>query len=1078
MTIKNKIITINSIIVVLFLLLFGGAVIRGQDLIVNNIILVVLLAFFIACLTILIWSYYIQKIISKPVTRLNEVVDKVLKEKNYSIQISKEDDDEVGNLIQNFNELLNSFDVEIGELETQKINLENENIKRTEELSSINKTLDEQVKKLNCLYNIAHLVENPLLTLEEIFQGSLDLIPKSWQYPEITCARIKVEDLEFTSDNFKETKWKLTSDIFVFGLAVGVLEVYYMEEKPDVYLGPFIKEEVSLIEAITERLGKLFEKKKTDLLFQESEERFRIISDSALDAIIMMDEKGEIAFWNPAAEKIFGYTENESIGKSVHMMIAPQRYHDNFFKAFEEFKKTGEGSAVGNVLELSALRKDRTEFPIEISLSAILIKENWWSVALIRDITDRKQAEEELLKAKESAEAANKQLQVAIENEKRLALVAESANLSKSTFLANMSHEIRTPMNGIIGMTQLALDTNLTDEQREYLELVQISAENLLTLINDILDFSKIEANKLELDLIDFNLRSCFDKTINTFSYRAHDKGLELIYQIKFDVPDELIGDPHRLRQIVVNLIDNAIKFTEKGEVALTIGVESESEKEVTLKFSISDTGIGIPYDRQKKIFNAFEQSDGSTTRKYGGTGLGLSISMQLVKLMEGKIYIESEAGVGSTFHFTAKFGLNDAPRPVSKPLKFPRLKNISVIVADDNKTNRKILSDVLTRWSMKPDLYDSAENVLIGLEKARLQGKKYKLALFDVRMPTMDGFELTEKIKKNPDFEDIKVILLTSIGERGDSKRCREIGAEAYLTKPIKNQDLLDAIKTVLGQQDQKSKSDKLVTKHLIEENRRKYRILLAEDNEVNQKLAIKILEKRGHNVFVANNGEETLAALENDSFDLVLMDIQMPLKDGFETTRIIREMEKTMGAHIPIVAMTAHAMKGDRERCLNAGMDDYISKPINAEKLFEIIDGITCIIKKINDNPNIDDSQKNTLNIDDVLLRLDSDISLVNEIIQLFLEDTPQQLEKLNDYILIDDFNGIQQQAHTLKGSSANIGAEIMSDAAYELEKAVKRNDMEEISILCKNLIDKYDYLKTYLTNSKFQVDLSMKV
>jgi CheY-like chemotaxis protein len=511
-------------------------------------------------------------------------------------------------------------------------------------------------------------------------------------------------------------------------------------------------------------------------------------------------------------------------------------------------------------------------------------------------------------------------------------------------------------MNGIIGMTDLALDTDLSLEQREYLNTVKASAASLLLLINDILDFSKIEAGKMEIEKICFNLRDLLEDTTGVLSVRARQKGLELSCHISSDLPDDLVGDPSRLNQIVVNLIGNAVKFTSHGEVVVKVDVESKTSSQAVLHFSVVDTGPGIPVDKQKVIFEAFAQSDNSMTRKFGGTGLGLSISSGLVALLEGKLWVESQLGHGSTFHFTVPVGL---PKPVRQKLIAPgweMLRGLRVLIVDDSATNRAILRDTLARWQMNTDEADGGSQALEMLHAPKAAHRAYRLVLLDAQMPGLDGFEVAAQIQRDPSLKDAVVVLLTSAGSKGDVARCAELGIKAHLSKPIKRADLLQAIKLALSVEHANVKpQSELPSAAGAPPQQRHFKILLAEDNLVNQKVAIRFLEKQGHTVILAENGAKALAAWQQQPFDLILMDVQMPEMDGLEATGMVRKQEllrqrdSLTEIHIPIVAMTAHAMVGDRERCLAAGMDDYVSKPINSRDLFAAIERVMNTAKAV---------------------------------------------------------------------------------------------------------------------------------
>jgi PAS domain S-box-containing protein len=624
---------------------------------------------------------------------------------------------------------------------------------------------------------------------------------------------------------------------------------------------------------------------------------------------------------NAQAEILFGRKRTELIGKQFSELIDFEEtdgphdvraYLDSVIKMFSKGR-----------VETTARNRDGREFPVELAISAFNVGKGSHFAAFLHDVTDRKKVEEEREKARAEPEAASH---------------------AKDDFLANMSHEIRTPLNGIIGMTDLALDTPHTEEQQEYLETVKFSADSLLTIINDILDFSKIEAGKMDLELIDFNLRENLELTLKTLAQRAGKKGLELLLDFSPAVPEFVRGDPSRLRQIILNLAGNSIKFTEYGEVGLAVQCDAMEPDHCILHFIVSDTGIGIPPEKHKTIFEAFSQADSSTTRKYGGTGLGLTISARLVEIMGGKIWVESEVGRGTQFHFTtqmasAKMRAADSSGVISTE----KLKGLRTLIVDDNAANRRILRTLLERWEMICVAAESGEHGLREISAAQCAGSPFSLIVTDLMMPGMDGFQFIEKARKTEGGASVTILILTSAGHRGDGKKSQNLGVAGYLLKPVRKSELLEAICRVLGNPPADGERP-LITRFSVlgaREPTTSLHILLAEDNLVNQKLAVRLLEKRGHRVAMAINGREALGLFEDKAFDLVLMDVQMPEMDGFQAVAEIRKVEEARGSRVrtPVIALTAHALVGDRERCIAAGMDGYLSKPLRPADLDDML-------------------------------------------------------------------------------------------------------------------------------------------
>ena len=842
------------------------------------------------------------------------------------------------------------------------------------------------------------------------------------------------------------------------------------------------------IRELNESLERRVEERTAEL--RESEERYSLVVEGSNDGIFDWDLLDGKIFWNDRLFEIVGLsrqTFTPTIDAFFELVRPDDRENvsENLTAHFErgeefevEFGMRHAGGEYRTCISRGKAQRDGDGKPFRMA-------------GTVTDITERKRAEEEIRRLNESlenrVEERTAQLQNAIleleragENLRRAKEEAESANRAKSEFLANMSHEIRTPMNGVIGMTGLLLDTDLTEEQKEYADTIQLSGESLLSVINDILDFSKIEAGEMRLETIDFDLRTAVEDVVALFAERAHDKGLELASLVDYDVPTALEGDPGRIRQILTNLVGNAIKFTEEGEVVLRAELAEEDPERATVRISVKDTGIGMTEEQQARVFESFSQADASTTRRYGGTGLGLTISKQMVGLMGGEIGVESEPGVGSTFFFTLPLRKQpgDARRAPGPPAD---LRDLRVLIVDDNATNRHILRKQLSSWGMESGEAEEGFTALEELREAAQRGAPYGLAILDMQMPGMDGMGLARRISKDPAIARTRMILLTSIGQRGDGDVARRAGIEAYLTKPVRQSELYDAIATVMGTPEEAGEEGApLVTRHTLREMHTGHRahLLLAEDNPVNQKVAARILERLGYRVDVAQNGLEALEALERNRYAAVLIDVQMPVMDGHEATVEIRRREAALawrgGGHsTPIIAMTANAMQGDREKALAAGMDDYLAKPVRQEELEEVLgrwvsreeagvaseDGAPAAQAVQDGNGSALDPEV-LANLRDL-----GDAELLAELAGMFFDDASSRLEELREAIEAGDAAGVKRVAHTLKGSSGNMGAARMSAICSELQDVGASGDLARARGLLERLEEEFGRVRPAL-------------
>ena len=824
--------------------------------------------------------------------------------------------------------------------------------------------------------------------------------------------------------------------------------------------------EVEALRTAASVLGAAIERQQIEAEIERMNERFLLARKAASLGVFDWNVQANVLAWDDSMYALYGIGPKEFRGRYESWL---ERIHPEDAERSDAAVKAALAGGGDLDMEFRILRPDGTVRHVKANAHVFCGPDGQPErmIGINFDITGLKVAQEELRVAKDQAEAANRELERAIRRANELAYEAQIANRAKSEFLANMSHEIRTPMNGVIGMAGLLADTTLTPEQRDYADGIRTGADSLLTIINDILDFSKIEAGKLELETLDFDLRTVIDDMNDILAVRAHEKGLELISLVEPDVPSLLQGDPGRLRQVLTNLIGNAIKFTHEGEVALRVMLESEDhEGSVVVRFIVRDTGIGIAADKVGGLFRPFTQIDASMTREYGGTGLGLSICKQLVEMMEGAIGVESKEGRGSTFWFTAR--LRKQP---SGHVAVPELSDIAgvrMLIVDDNATNRRVLGAMLASWRCRYDAASDARAAMERLRAAASEGDPFRVAIVDMQMPRIDGETFGGMVREDSALQDTLLVMMTSVGKRGDATRLQKVGFSAYLTKPVKQSQLYNCLATVIGgRPDAEQSAGRIVTTHMVaEDRRRRVRILVAEDNIVNQKVALKILERLGYRADAVANGIEALEALETIPYDLVLMDVQMPQMDGFEVTRRIRSPESAVRRHdIPVIAMTAHAMKGDREKCLEAGMDDYVAKPVQPKALAEAIARHVAAGATARRAP----ARSPVLDREALMERVDGDEEMYAEVMDTFLEDAPRQIGRLEAAVDAGDPALVARHAHALKGSAANVGAIALQQAAIAAERAGESRDLDQAARVVQLVVDEFQRLRKLLTATK---------
>ncbi len=831
----------------------------------------------------------------------------------------------------------------------------------------------------------------------------------------------------------------------------------------------------------------------TGITLRENEARQKKVLDVSPDPMVVYDASGEAAFLNKAFTRVFGWEADELLGKRIPF-VPP----DLVDEAIDHITKLYTGEKGRVLFESKRYHKNGEEIDVRVSAGVFRDAqgEGKGMVVSLTDISEAKKAEKKILELNEELEkkvdertaelaSVNKNLEKAIKQARKMASAAQTANQAKSEFLANMSHEIRTPMNGVIGMAELLLGTDLDSEQRDCLEVVKRSGESLLAIINDILDLSKIEARRFDLEKIEFDLHRTLETVLDTIAHKAHKQNIELACRIAPDVPIHFLGDPGRLRQVLLNLCGNALKFTDYGHVLINCQVEDITDGKAMLLFSINDTGVGIADDKLKTVFESFRQADGSTTRQYGGTGLGLAICREITEIMGGNIWVESVLGQGSTFYFTVLLDVVLAHEMPEWTREKTPLTGLKTLVVDSSKVSRAIMKEILATWEMTCTQASDGPEALSIMNTAVNLGEHFDLVFMDQRMPAMSGFEMAGVIQHNAELSKSRIVLISSSGRSGDAKRCKDLGVSGYIFKPIKRAELYAVVCRVMDRKSEVALEKEMITGSTANKPRhaRGCRILLVEDDPINQKVARKILSKKRHHITLAVNGAMAVDLveknwIEKNGFDLILMDIQMPEMDGIEATKLIRSMEEKSSTHTPIVAMTAHALKGDDQRCFKSGMDDYITKPVDPEALFEMITKWAKTPDSGNGHETVHDvgetkmersDDQNTapppIDLEKALNRAMDDMDFLKDLLNEFLEKLPEQLVAMEELMNDGKFEALANKAHALKGAAGNLEATLVHSLAFELEKFSKAKDSGNLAKVLEELKKAEQHLKSFI-------------